>query len=57
MPDHIKEIRRGYYHIVAEAGKEPATGRRRRVVRYIKGRMSDAEDLKAKLIAELEDGT
>lgn len=57
MPGHIKEIRRGYFRIVVEAGKDPATGRRKRLVRYHKGRHPEAEDIMAKLISELEQGS
>lgn len=57
MPGHVKEIRRGYYRIVVEAGKDPATGKRRRVVRYHKGRKSEAETILANLLVQLEQGT
>lgn len=57
MPGHIKEIRRGYYRIVVEAGKDPVTGKRRRVVRYHKGRKAEAEAVLARLVMQLEQGT
>jgi integrase len=57
MPGNIKEIRKGYYRVTVEAGKDPATGHRKRVVRYIHGRESEAKDLMAALITELGNGT
>ena len=56
MPGHVKEIRRGYFKVIAEAGKK-ADGKRQRVVRYHKGRESGAKYLLARLITELEHGT
>lgn len=57
MPGHIKEIRKGYYRIVVEAGKDPITGKRRRIIRHHKGKKADAEALMIKLLAQLEQGT
>lgn len=54
MAGHIKEISRGRYRIVVEAGK--VGGKRKRIVRY-KGRKSEAEELLAQLMTELKQGT
>ncbi|OPY64134.1 MAG: Transposase [Pelotomaculum sp. PtaU1.Bin065] len=58
MPGHIEEIiKNKRYKIVAEAGKKPAGGKRRRIVRRVNCRRSEATDILAMLIAELEQGT
>jgi integrase len=57
MPGHIKEVRRGRFRIVVEAGKDPATGKRKRIVRYFEGRKSEAEDYMAELLAQVNTGT
>jgi integrase len=55
MPGHVIEIiKNKRYKIVAEAGKDPKTGKRKRVVRYHNGRKSQAEHILALLIADLE---
>ncbi|MEM0138555.1 MAG: site-specific integrase [Thermoplasmatales archaeon] len=57
MPGNIKMIRKGYYRVTVEAGKDPATGNRKRVVRYVHGREAEAKDLLAALISALDHGT
>lgn len=57
MPGYVKEISKNYFKIFVEAGKDPSTGRRKRVVRYHHGRSSEAEHIKSLLIAEIEHGT
>lgn len=58
MPGHIEEIiKNRRYKIIVEVGKDPATGNRRRIIRYHNGRKSEAEHIKSLLIAELEHGT
>jgi len=54
---HISEIKKGYWKITVEAGRDPATGKRRRIVRYFSGRKSGAEIALARLLAEVEQGT
>ncbi|MBC7324142.1 MAG: site-specific integrase, partial [Moorella sp. (in: Bacteria)] len=43
--------------IVVEAGRDPATGKRRRIKRAFQGNKRDAEKEMARLIAEVERGT
>lgn len=57
MTGRIIELVKGKkYKIVIEAGKDPSTGKRRRVTRNIDGRKPDAEREMAKIIQELEQG-
>ncbi len=54
----IIEIVKGKeYKIVIEAGKNPKTGRRKRIVRSFEGRKPAAEQEMANIIRELEQGT
>lgn len=53
---HIKEVNKGYYRIVLEVGKDPVTGKRKRLIRYFHGRQKEAEEYKAQLIADLSRG-
>lgn len=58
MQGRIIELIKGKkYKIIIEAGKDPATGRRKRIVRRVSGRKPDAERLCAKILLELEQGT
>lgn len=64
MPGHILpakdkngNIIKGVWRVVVEAGVDPATGKRKRIVRHFHGRKSEAEDYRARLIAELEQQT
>lgn len=56
MSGHIRPAGPGRYRVVVEAGRDPATGRRKRIVRMVKGRKSQAEELLAKLISDLSRG-
>lgn len=56
MPGHLEPIGKGRFKIVIEAGKDPATGKRKRIVRYFEGRKSEAEDYMAELLAEINQG-
>lgn len=56
MGGHIEEIRKGYYKVVVEAGRDPETGKRKRIVKYVKGRKNEAEELLAELIVETKKG-
>ena len=53
----IEEIKGKKYKIIIEAGKDPETGNRKRVIRNVTGRKPDAEKLCADIIRELEQGT
>lgn len=59
MPGHIEKVKntKNRWKIIVEAGKDPTTGNRRRIVRYHTGRESEAKDIMAKIIAELGQGT
>ena len=54
----VKELIKGKkYKVIVEAGTNPATGKRKRVVRTVNGRKMDAEKLYSELLYELEHGT
>jgi len=57
MPGHIESAGKGKWRIVIEAGRDPATGKRKRIVRRVEGRKADAEEILAQLLAELKQGT
>lgn len=60
MPGHISPVKKngqvvkGVWRVVVEAGIDPGTGKRKRIVRHFHGRKSEAEDYMANLITELE---
>jgi integrase len=53
----IEEIKGKKYKIIIEAGKDPATGKRKRIVRRIEGRKPDAQALMSQIVMELKQGT
>lgn len=57
MGGHIEQVSKGRWKVVVEAGRDPSTGKRKRIVRYVEGRKSDAEDLLAELTVEAKRGT
>lgn len=59
MPGHIKKVdgTKNKWKLIIEAGKDPMTGKRKRIVRYHTGRESEAKNIMSLLIAELEQGT
>ncbi|GAW28546.1 site-specific integrase [Carboxydocella sp. ULO1] len=57
MAGHIEPAGKGRWKIVVEAGKDPATGKRRRITRYYNGRKADAEEFMARLLMDLKQGT
>lgn len=59
MAGHIRKVKntKNKWKIVVEAGKDPVTGKRKRIVRYHTGRESEAKNIMALIIAELEQGT
>jgi len=59
MPGHVEKVRgtKNRFRIVVEAGDDYITGNRKRIVRYHTGRESEATDIMAMIIAELEKGT
>jgi integrase len=56
MPGHIRRRGRHSWQIVASAGFDPATGRRIRIWRTVKGSRKDAERELAKLLNEVAHG-
>lgn len=52
----IQKIRDDYWRIVAPAGKDPATGKRRRIVRYVRGTRRQAEIELANLLTKANEG-
>lgn len=57
MRGHLEKRHESSWTIVIEAGRDPATGKRRRIVRGFKGNKRDAEKEMIRLINELETGT
>lgn len=58
MTGRVIEIVKGKkYKVIIEAGKDPATGKRKRIIRRITGRKSDAIDLMSQIVTELRQGT
>ena len=53
----IEEIKGKRYKVIIEAGKNPKTGKRSRIVRIVEGRKVDAERLYGDILRELEKGT
>lgn len=58
MTGRIIELIKGKkYQIIIEAGKDPKTGKRKRIKRTVNGRKTEAEKLCSDIIYELEHGT
>lgn len=57
MPGHLEKRSKKSWTIVIEAGRDPATGKRKRIKRAFQGTKREAEKEMARLIAELEKGT
>lgn len=58
MTGRVVEVVKGKkYKVIVEAGKDPQTGKRKRIVRRVEGRKPDAEREMANIIRELEQGT
>ncbi len=53
MPGHITQEGKGIWRIVVEAGRDPATGKRKRIVRRYRGRKAEYEIEANKFAAEL----
>lgn len=61
MSGHVRHVKdkngnvvKGVFRVVVEAGVDPITGKRKRIVRHFRGRESDARKYMARLIAEIE---
>lgn len=57
MPGHLEKRSKTSWTIVIEAGRDPATGKRKRIKRAFRGTRREAEKEMARLITELEKGT
>lgn len=58
LTGRVRELVKGKkYEIIIEAGRDPQTGKRKRIYRVVNGRKSDAEREMARMIRELEQGT
>ncbi|MCL4462726.1 MAG: site-specific integrase [Firmicutes bacterium] len=57
MSGHITQEGKGKWKITVEAGKDPATGKRKRIIKRIEGRRMDAQALMAQIVTELRQGT
>lgn len=57
MRGHIETRYNGSHLIIIELGKDPSTGKRRRMVRAVRGNKRQAEREMVRLINELEQGT
>lgn len=57
MRGHLEKRHNSSWTIVIEAGRDPATGKRKRIVRGFKGNKRDAEKEMIRLMHELETGT
>ena len=54
----IEEIVKGKkYKIIIEAGKNPSTGHRKRIIRRVEGRKKVAEDLMVQILSDIKQGT
>ena len=53
----VEEVKGKKYKVIIEAGKDPSTGNRKRIIRRVTGRKPDAEKLCADIIRQLEQGT
>ncbi|MDK2888324.1 MAG: hypothetical protein PWP72_1202 [Thermoanaerobacter sp.] len=57
MPGHLERRSDKSWTIVIDVGRDPATGKRKRIYRAFRGTKREAEKEMARLIAELEKGT
>jgi len=57
MAGHITQEGKGKWKITVEAGKDPITGKRKRIIKRIEGRRADAQALMAQIVTELRQGT
>jgi len=55
---HVEKQRDGSYTIVIEAGKDPQTGKRKRITRNVRvDREREAKKIMHQMVAEIENGT
>lgn len=57
MKGHIESTGKGKWRVVVEANRDSATGKRKRIIRRVRGRKTDAEELLTQLLTELKQGT
>ena len=53
----IQQLGSGYWELVADAGRDPLTGKRRRVTRRFRGNLNEAKKARAALLVEVDRGT
>lgn len=56
MPGHLEKRSPKSWTIVIDVGREPATGKRKRIYQAFNGTKKDAEKEMARLLTELEKG-
>ncbi|MBC7238660.1 MAG: Arm DNA-binding domain-containing protein, partial [Chloroflexi bacterium] len=56
MPGHVPKRHKSSWIIVIDLGRDPATGKRKRLVRSFKGAKREAEQELARLLVEYEQG-
>lgn len=52
----LQQLERGKWRVFVDAGKDPVTGKRRRVTRIVKGSKADARKVRDQIRGELEGG-
>lgn len=52
----IQQLERGKWRVFVDAGKDPVTGKRRRVTRIVNGSKADARKVRDRIRGELEGG-
>lgn len=57
MPGHIRKIGKSKYRLSVEAGKDPVTGKRKRIIRIFNGPKPEAQKALDNLIAEVQTGS
>ncbi|MGB9866751.1 MAG: tyrosine-type recombinase/integrase [Bacillota bacterium] len=57
MKGHVEPAGKGKWRVVIEVGRDPSSGKRKRIVRRVEGRKADAEELLTQLLTELKQGT
>jgi len=57
MPGHLEKRSKSSWTIVVEAGRDPVTGKRKRIKKAFRGTKREAQKEMAKIIAQVEKGT
>jgi len=56
MPGHLEKISKDSWTIIIEAGRDPATGKRKRIKKAFRGTKKEAEKELARMLTEIETG-